>query len=148
MGGGDGGHPCAVDLNAVAESVTKPYRRPGLLDPELEPTDRLLDIWSKDRWDSGVGGSSLHPLEVMRLLHDGETLGGTLSNDDVMIIVDQAVLKSPQRIRLLTTVWYKTYAPVETKAKRLGISRSALYVEWRMSLSYHRATLRAKGVAV
>lgn len=123
-------------------------RNPARIDPDLETVDRLCDIWSKDGYYTGTGEAGLHPLEVMRLLSDGEVLGGKLSDDQVMIAVDQSILKSPPRIRSVLTVWYKHPGPAEVKAKRLSISRRALYTEWKMALVHLRATLRERGLAV
>jgi hypothetical protein len=122
-------------------------QRPGKIDPDLEATDRLLDIWSMDRYEGGER-RGLHPLEVMRLLHDDELPGEKISNDEVMIIVDQAVLRAPRRVRATVEAWYRGSGPAEVKAKRLGISRAALYSEWKMSVAYMRATFRSKGLAV
>jgi len=135
-----------LDETAGAGAPVK-ATRPGKIDPDLEATDRLLDVWSLDRYDEG-GRRGLHPLEVMRLLNDGEVLGEKISNDEVMIIVDQSVLRAPRRVRATVEVWYRGSGPAEVKAKRLGISRAALYSEWKMSVAYMRATFRSKGLAV
>jgi hypothetical protein len=117
------------------------------LSSELVPTDNLLDAWARDRWQ-GLGGG-LHPLEVMRLLHEGVALGEEkLSTDDILIIVDQAYLRSPPKTKALVSVWYQDRGAVVTKAKRLGISRSALYTEWRATLHYFRGVFRTKGLKV
>jgi hypothetical protein len=117
------------------------------LSPELVPTDNLLDAWARDRWQ-GLGGG-LHPLEVMRLLHEGVALGKErLSTDDILIIVDQTYLQSPAKTKALVTVWYQDRGAVISKAKRLGISRSALYIEWKATLHYFRGAFRTKGLHV
>jgi len=128
--------------------VTDTVKRPFVIDPDLQATDRLCDIWSRDGYYVGTGTGGLHPLEVMRLLNEEVVLGEKLSDDQVMIVVDQSILKSPKRIRATVEVWYKNRGPAEVKAKRLGISRRALYSEWRLSLSYLRGTFRSKGLAV
>jgi hypothetical protein len=115
--------------------------------PALQPTDRLLDIWSRD--DRSIGGGGLHPLEVMRLLQEGQVLGPEqLSNDAVMIIVDQSILKSPADVQAFLKVWYKSHAPSHVKADRLQISRAALYTRWHAMLWYMRGTFRGKGLHV
>lgn len=121
---------------------------PAKIDPDLETTDRLCDIWSRDGNYLPADGQGMHPLEVMRLLNEGEVLGGKLSDDEVMIVLDQSIIRAPARYKSTITVWYRHRGPAEVKAKRLGVSRSALYVEWRVALTYLRATLRAKGLAV
>lgn len=116
------------------------------LDPDLQPTDRLLDVWARD---DRQGGGGPHPLVTLALLHDGEVLGGApLSPDDVMIVVDKAYLSSPPRVQAFLRVWYKSPDAAPTKARRLGISRSALYVEWKATLWFMRGSLRARGLHV
>lgn len=120
--------------------------RPAL-DPALQATDRLLDIWSRD--DRAIGGGGLHPLEVMRLLQEGQVLGPEqLSNDAVMIIVDQSILKSPADVQAFLKIWYKNPAPVRVKAQRIGVSPRTIYTRWNANLWYMRGTFRAKGLAV
>jgi hypothetical protein len=65
-----------------------------------------------------------------------------------MIAVDQAILRSPERVKAVITVWYKNRGPAEVKAKRLGISRAALYIHWKAALWFLRGALRARGLAV
>ncbi len=120
---------------------------PAALDPVLQPTDRLLDIWARE--DRPVRGGGLHPLEVMRLLQEGQVLGAeSLTNDEVMIIVDQSILRSPQDVQAFLRVWYKQPSPVYIKAQRLGYSRTAIYGRWKEVLSFMRGTFHAKGLAV
>ncbi len=117
------------------------------LDPALQPTDRLLDIWARD--DRPVGSGGLHPLEVMRLLQEGQVLGPeSLTNDQVMIIVDQAILRSPADVQDFLKVWYKQPTPVIVKAQRLGVSRTGVYELWRNRVWFMRGMFRAKGLAV
>lgn len=117
------------------------------LDPELVPTDNLLDAWARDGRQGQGGG--MHPLEIMRLLHEGAVLGADkLSTDEILILVDKTYLASPARTKALIDVWYKSPAPVTVKAKRLGISRAALYVQWRAVLWYVRGALRAQGLGI
>jgi hypothetical protein len=130
-------------VNAVA-----PITRPGQLAEHLLKTDELLDRWGRDGWDSGPGRPSMHPLEVMRLLHDGETLGGVVASDEVMIVIDQAVCRAPARYKAMAHVWYRTNGTAEVKAKRLAISRASLYMEWRAALEYFRGEFRTKRLAV
>lgn len=128
-------------MNAVAIS-TKQSR----LDPDLIKTDALLDIWARD---GRVGdGGGIHPLEVMRLLHEGQILGETLSNDEVMIIMDQNFMRSPPRVKSFFTVWYKQGGSSDQKAKRLGMSRASLYIELKLNLAFFRGGLRASGLDV
>jgi hypothetical protein len=117
------------------------------LDPDLIPIDQLLDAWARDGREGRGGG--MHPLERLRLIHDGAVLGAAqLSNDEILILVDRAYLDSPERTRALLDVWYKSGTPAQVKAYRLGISRAALYVHWRAALWYLRGVLRTRGLTI
>lgn len=115
------------------------------LDPELAPVDELAERWSKVRDET----RSRHPLETIRLMHDGAVLGGhnPPMADDVLAF-DQAYTKSPPRYKSLIAVWYKGHGPSAQKAKRLGISRTRLYTEWKYALHYIRGQLRSQGVTI
>jgi hypothetical protein len=117
------------------------------LDPELQPVNQLLDAWARDAREGQGGG--MHPLERLRLLHDGAVLGGErLSNDEILILVDRVYLDSPPRTKALIDAWYKSNSPVQTKAYRLGISRTTIYRHWNITLSYFRGALRARGLMI
>ena len=75
------------------------------LDADLAPTDQLLDAWARDGRQGQGGG--MHPLEVMRLMHEGQVLGAEkLSTDEILILVDKTYLASPPRTKALIDVWY------------------------------------------
>jgi hypothetical protein len=84
----------------------------------------------------------------MRLKKEGQVLGLDVADEEALFHVDQAILRSPARIKSVLTVWYKNSGPAEVKAKRLGISRRALYTEWKMALVHLRATLLERGMSV
>lgn len=117
------------------------------IDPELVAVDRILDAWARDARDTGAGGG-MHPLERLRLLHDGAVFGSKMSNDEIMIIVDRAFLMCPVRTQAILSVWYRSNAPAQVKAHRLGISRTALYNHWRAALWFIRGALVARGLRV
>lgn len=136
---------------AVKLQLPKSLRRgrtERLIDPELQTVDRLCDAWARDGYYGSMGSGGMNPLEVLRLLAEGQVIGGAVSNDEIMIAVDQSILKAPARYKSTLTVWYKTPHPVEVKAKRLGLSRTALYTEWKMALAYLRGALHARGISV
>lgn len=117
------------------------------IDPVLQATDRLLDIWSRD--DRGIGGGGLHPLEAMRMLNDGQVLGPEqLTNDEVMIIVDQSILRSPVDVQAFLKIWYRNPSPVRIKAQRIGISPRTIYTRWNANLHYMRGMFRGRGLLV
>lgn len=120
----------------------------GELEPALVPTDSLLDIWSRDDL-RGIGQGGLHPLEAMKLMHEGQVLGPEqLSNDAVMIIVDQTVIQSPAEVKAFLKEWYKSRAPSHVKAARLGISRASLYTKRTAYLWYMRGRFHDQGLSV
>jgi hypothetical protein len=120
---------------------------PAQLEADLAPTDQLLDAWARDGREGQGGG--MHPLEVMRLIHEGAVLGADkLSTDEILILVDKTYLASPARTKALIDVWYKSPLPVTVKAKRLGISRAAMYTQWKAMLWYFRGALRSSGLIV
>lgn len=116
------------------------------LDKELEPVDRLLARWARDKMPQG---KPLHPLVAMQLMHDGAVLGSAPpGNQNELILVDQTVLKSPPRTKALLNLWYGTKTPTEVIASRIGVSRSTVYSEWSKALHYMRGALRAQGLSV
>jgi hypothetical protein len=126
------------------EALPRPGRAPSL-DPELEDVDKLAGRWACGERDRG----SMHPLEAIRLLHDGAILGGGhIPTPEDVLKFDECYVQSSTKDRSLISVWYQTGGSSEQKAKRLGISRATLYVEWKRTLSYFRGWLRAHGLDI
>jgi hypothetical protein len=119
------------------------------LDPELVAVNSLMEAWGRDARDTGSRGG-MHPLERLRLLHDGAVFGCEMSNDEIMISVDRVFLMCPARTRAMLLVWYRSHAhaPSTVKSHRLGISRTALYNHWRAALWFIRGALVARGLRV
>lgn len=127
-----------------AEVASRAGRAPSL-DPELEDVDKLAGRWASGERPSG----SLHPLEAIRMLHDGAVLGGgQIPTPEDVLKFDECYVQSSPKDRSVIAVWYQTGGSSEQKAKRLGISRATLYVEWKRTLSYFRGWLRAHGVDI
>ena len=128
-------------MNTTAANTT---RAPSL-DPALESIDRLATRWAAGERQNG----SLHPLEAIRLLHDGAVLGGgAIPTPEDIMKFDECYMRSPKREQAVVSVWYKSGGSAEQKAKRLGISRATLYVEWKRTLSYFRGWLKANGLDI
>lgn len=117
------------------------------LDDEIIPVDALGKRWSK--W--GEERPPLHPLEKMRLLHDGAVLGGDrkLIPDDINAW-DECLWDGSlsEEKALLLRVWYtkKPHIKADLIAARLKMSRQTLYREWNKALYNMKGALRAKGV--
>ena len=113
------------------------------LDPQLAPIDRLASRWACGDREHG----SLHPLEAIRLLHDGAVLGGgPIPSSIDLLKFDECFIASAPRDQAIIVVWYRSGGSSEQKAKRLGISRASLYIEWGRTLCYFRGWLRAHGI--
>jgi hypothetical protein len=115
------------------------------LDPVLENVDRLASRWAAAERTS----TPLHPLEAIRLLHDGAVLGGgPIPTADDILAFDRCLHQAPDRDKAVINLWYTTSGSAEQKAKRIGISRAQFYTEWGRTLSYFRGWLRAHAIDV
>lgn len=113
------------------------------LDTELQGIDQLAIRYYRGHF----GGGRLHPLEAMRLMHDGAVLGSTpqaMADDELAF--DQVRATAPARERLTLDCWYMTGGSAAQKAKRLSVSRATLYLHWKAALGYFRGRLHEKGI--
>jgi DNA-directed RNA polymerase specialized sigma24 family protein len=124
--------PLAADVVARLEAM----HRPRKLDARLVPTDRILRRWARSV------GSGL-PSEQWQESPKAQV---PPLDDDTATIVDQLILKSPPKVRLLVKLWYKTDQARETIGARLGVSRSAVFLHHTAALWYLRDRFRAAGV--
>jgi hypothetical protein len=125
----------------MAETLTRAPK----LDQQLVKVDGLAARWACGERPAGT----LHPLEAIRLLHDGAVLGGgPIPTSEDLLKFDECYVQSSQQDRAVISVWYKTGGSADQKAKRLGISRATLYVEWKRTLSYFRGWLRAHAIDI
>ena len=116
--------------------------------PELRATDELAIRYYRLRGRYGNGGG-MHPLEKIRLLHDGAVFGGgeIPLPQDVMLF-DEVYSKATKFTKLFMDSWYASNDPAEVKARRLGISRSSFYSEWKAQLWYFNGALTTKGLTL
>ena len=115
------------------------------LDQEIKPIDNLAVRYYQFSHDR----APMHPLERLRLLHDGAVLGGApLDMPNDLLAFDQIFARAPQFTKAVMDVWYKSPAPANVKASRLHISRAALYMHWKSSLWYFRGGLHARGLTI
>jgi hypothetical protein len=115
------------------------------IDSELIGINNVAERWAKaDRQRP-----QLHPLEAMRLMHDGAVLGGGPRGiaDDVAAF-DEVYSKAPKATQQTIKVWYCNGLPVNLKAERLRVSRATLYARWREALRFMHGGLWVKGFRV
>lgn len=132
-------------MNAVMKSIAIVDGRSSGLDERLKAIDAIADRWSQSRYERG----SLHPLAAIQLLHDGAVLGG--GDDDIgddVAAFDQAYSKAPVHEKAVIHVWYCTGGSAAQKAKRLGIGRTTLYLEWKVALQYMKGELRLRHINI
>lgn len=117
------------------------------LDSELQQIDEVARLWSRMTFDGTPMSSS--PIARAMAEAEGAALpGGEEWMPESVIAFDNALAKSPERVRLFVRVWYKQPGTSDTRASRLGISRSALYFEWKSTLWFLRGMLISRGVSV
>lgn len=115
------------------------------LDDQLQGVNSLAIRWARGERTS----VPLHPLEAIRLLHDGAVLGGgPIPTPDDIMAFDRCFNEGSPRDRAIIRVWYQSGGSAAQKASRLGISRAAIYTEWKSTLSYFRGWLRAHGIDI
>jgi hypothetical protein len=115
------------------------------LDADLQGIDELAARYYRGQFDGG----QRHPLETIRLMHDGAVLGGApekMADDELAF--DKVRATAPQRERLTLDCWYLTSGSAKQKAQRLSISRATLYLHWKAALGYFRGRLHEKGILV
>lgn len=118
-------------------------QRTTKLDAELQGVNNLAERYYRSVREA----SKLHPLELMRLLHDGAVLGGVIvSMTDEEVAFDQVRATSPRRERSTMDDWYQSGGSAAQKAKRRGVSRATLYLHWKSALGYFRGRLHEKGI--
>jgi hypothetical protein len=129
-------------MNAV---MVETEQRSIRLDTELRGIDSLAERYYRTQ----RSGGSIHPLEAMRLMHDGAVLGGaTSSMADDELAFDKVRATAPLRERMTMDCWYTSGGSAAQKAKRLSVSRATLYLRWKAALGYFRGRLQEKGIHV
>jgi hypothetical protein len=115
------------------------------LDAELRAVNDLAERYYRNMREA----TKLHPLELMRLLHDGAVLGGVLgAMPDDQVAFDQVRATAPKRERSTMDDWYTSGGSAAQKAKRRGVARATLYLHWKSALGYFRGRLHEKGIKV
>lgn len=127
----------------MTATMTRSRGAPSM-DVALIPINRLCEQWAAGYDDTRA---TLHPLEKIRLLHDGAILGGgTAPLMEEIKILDEIISKAPTEVHAFVHMWYCDGAPVKIKADRLGISRATLYNDLKGHLQYLRGRLHGRGL--
>jgi hypothetical protein len=130
----------------MAAVMQEPVRHSVQIATELIATHCLIKRWA---YGERERGHTLHPLEAIRLLHDGAVFGGSDAPEPAEIEICAQVIKtSPESTQYFIKLWYQDGSPVHIKAARLGIHRSTIYIELKGHLQYIRGRLHGRGVMV
>jgi len=119
---------------------------PFIVPAGLDATDQLLKRWgagSRDR-----RGGSLHPLERLRMLRDGTVFSEPVPPPKEFEIIDNVLATCEPYTKNFIVLWYCEMQSVRVKATTLGYSKTQMYVEWRVQVSYVRGRLHARGLQV
>lgn len=131
-------------MSAVMNIVMK---RGSQIDPGIEPVDELAKLWASVTRD----GVPLSSNAIARAIAEAEGAalpGGEEWIADSVLAFDRCLAQSPVRVRLLIDVWYRRDGTSDTRAAKLGISRAALYTEWKATLWFLRGVLIGSGTKI
>ncbi len=100
--------------------------RTGVVPVEFATTDRICQRWAvsvglglpTDLWQDAMQ-SRPPPLD-----------------DDTAIVVDQIILKSPEKTRKILVKWYRTQMPNTIIAEQLHLTPRTLETAWKLALNY------------
>jgi hypothetical protein len=125
-----------VSAAAVAKKTEWLGRAAGTTVPaEYATTDRICQRWAvsvgmglpSDIWQDAIK-SRPPPLD-----------------DDTAIIVDQIILRSPDKTKRLVRGWYCTGQPNSVLADRLNLTERTLMTAWHLSLHFLRYRFSESG---
>lgn len=95
---------------------------------EYATTDRVLQRWAVS---IGMGLPT-------QLWQDGMVSRPPPLNDDTAIVVDQLILKSPEKTKRLVRAWYCTSMAQPALADRFNLTERTLITAWLLSLHFLR----------
>lgn len=115
----------ADDLAGIQRAALLERLQTSTLPEQLKTTDRILQ-----RWAASIGDGTPD--------HDEIVLASRVVplSDDVAILVDKLVLRSPYR--KLTEIWYRTPVSVGVIADKLRIHESEVRPTWRTALRQYQ----------
>lgn len=126
--------PSAAQVIGKLQEAT----RHNTLDPELVPTDRMMQ-----RWAVSVGSGLPQDVEGW---DDKPISKPPPLDDETAITVDRIVQQLGEKYRRLAVSWYKSAKPRQSIAYELAIPRSSMYLEWRAMLWYLRGRFQGAGL--
>lgn len=119
-------------MNAVVEITAqiRLSRRDNGLPDLLIGTDRILKRWAVS---IGDGTEDMSWLEIAKSRYPP-------LDDQVAIVVDQLVLRSPRHDRRVVELWYRRPDDdLADIARALSVRRAVVKAHWQTSLGYFRA---------
>lgn len=126
----------AVAIEVSRETIPVPRAKPKVivewdrgvnyLPPELATTDRVCQ-----RWAVSIGMGL--PAEKWRDEHSSRP---PPLDDPTAIIVDQLILKTPQRTQRLVRGWYCTTIAQPVLARQLNLTDRTLITAWHLCLNF------------
>lgn len=126
-------------VNPKAKTTAEPHNS---LEEAVHFVDSLLERFFK----ATSRRRAMHPLEAIRLMHDGAVLGGGSSVfPEDLALVDRVIAEAYIDTRAFLDIWYRDSSSVQQKADRLGISRTDIYKVWKQHLGYLAGALRTHG---
>lgn len=118
-------------MNACVADIDPPpiplKLSPNKVPPRLLPTDRIL--W---RWAASVGDCLNDDPAWQELIRANVPP----LPDDVAIVVDQLILRSPKGYRQVVELWYRSSHPREIIAAKLHVSEANMYTCWHVALGH------------
>jgi hypothetical protein len=111
----------------LAIAVSERQLRPAKCPAEFATTDRVCQRWASsvgmgvqsDKWQDNELRSRAPPLD-----------------DDVAIVVDQTIMRLPERTKRIIVKWYRTDIPSMTIAEQLNLTPRTLVTAWHISLNF------------
>lgn len=115
------------------------------VDPEVAKYDSMLDRWACYARASEVSGYGPNVIGAEMARRASVPLRGLdeFMPDD-LVTLDRIIAQAPRMTAAVIKIWYLSDAFSAVKAKRLGISRAALYSHWRAALWYIRGVWDAQ----
>jgi hypothetical protein len=117
-------------MNTTGGFVFKPFHSFRGVPLKLAGTDRVLQRWAVSIGD-GSSDMSWHEFARSQI---------PVLSDQVAIVVDQLICRSPGDVRQILELWYRRgQNPTVDIARKLHCRQSFVVYRWQLSLEYMRA---------